>query len=85
MHTGIVSVKEGYLLFRDDRLSGGTITADMTSIGITDIPPDQPEPIRVLTGHLEDPLFFGCSRIFRSRFLFYEGRLYFRTGACHQR
>lgn len=61
MHTGIVTVKEGYLLFHNDRLSGGTITTDMTSIGITDIPPGQPEPIRLLTGHLEDPLFFDVA------------------------
>lgn len=58
MHTGTVQIKKGHLFFHNDRLSGGTITADMTSIGITDIPPDQPEPIRILTGHLEDPLFF---------------------------
>lgn len=61
MHTGIVPIKEGYLLFRNDQLSGGAVTADMTSIGITDIPPDQPEPIRILTGHLEDPLFFDVA------------------------
>lgn len=61
MHTGVVPVKDGYLLFRDGRLTGGIITADMTSIGITDIPPDQPEPIRILTSHLEDPLFFDVS------------------------
>lgn len=61
MHAGIIPIKEGYLLFSNDRLSGGTITADMTSIGITDIPPDQPEPIRILTGHLEDPLFFDVA------------------------
>lgn len=58
MHTGVVPVNEGYLLFNDDRLAGGAITIDMTAIGITDIPPDQPEPIRILTGHLEDEVFF---------------------------
>ncbi len=70
MHTGIVPVKEGYLLFSNDRLSGGIITADMTSIGITDIPPDQPEPIRILTGHLEDPLFFDVAEYPEARFSF---------------
>ena len=70
MHTGVVPVKDGYLLFRDGRLAGGTITADMTSIGITDIPPDQPEPIRILTGHLEDPLFFDVSEYPESTFSF---------------
>lgn len=70
MHAGTVPVQEGYLLFSNDRLSGGTITADMTSIGITDIPPDQPEPIRILTGHLEDPLFFDVAEYPKSIFTF---------------
>lgn len=61
MHTGVVPVKEGYLLFRNHRLAGGYLTADMTSIGITDIPPDQPEPIRILTEHLEDGVFLDVS------------------------
>lgn len=70
MHTGVVPIKEGYLLFHKDRLSGGTLTADMTSIGITDIPPDQPEPIRILTGHLEDPLFFNVAEYPEAGFTF---------------
>lgn len=61
MHTGVVPLKEGYLLWDSGRLIGGTVTADMTSIGITDIPPDQPEPINILTGHLEDAVFFDVA------------------------
>lgn len=68
MHTGIVPVKKGYLLFKDDRLVGGTINADMTAIGITDIPPDQPEPIRILTGHLEDEVFFDAENYSEASF-----------------
>ena len=59
MHTGIVPIQKGYLLKDGSRLTGGFIQADMTDIGITDIPPDQPEPIRILTGHLEDEVFFS--------------------------
>lgn len=72
MHTGLVPIKEGYLLFRDNRLTGGFLTADMTSIGITDIPPDQPEPIRILTDHLEDEVFLDVSKYPESSFLFTE-------------
>lgn len=71
MHTGTVPIKKGYLLFhKNNHLSGGAITADMTSIGITDIPVDQPEPIRILTGHLEDPLFFDVTEYPESIFIF---------------
>lgn len=62
MHTGIVPVKEGYMLFNNNRLSGGFLIADLTKIGITDIPPDQPEPIQILTSHLEDEVFFDVTK-----------------------
>lgn len=62
MHSGTVPVREGYLLLHNKRLSGGSLIADMTNIGITDIPPDQPEPIQLLTGHLEDEVFFDVAK-----------------------
>ena len=67
-HTGTVPVKSGHLLLEDDRPTGGFVIIDMTSIGITDIPPDQPEPIALLTKHLEDPLFFDVARYPEARF-----------------
>lgn len=70
MHTGIVPIKTGFLLFRNDSLSGGNMTVDMTAIGITDIPPDQPEPIKVLTGHLEDEVFFDVENYSMASFSF---------------
>lgn len=70
MHTGIVPVKKGFLLYHNNRLAGGTVTADMTSIGITDIPPDQPGPIRILTGHLEDEVFFDTEHWPEAEFTF---------------
>lgn len=70
MHTGIVPIKKGHLLFSNDHLAGGTITVDMTSIAITDIPANQPAPIRILTGHLEDEVFFDVERYPTGEFSF---------------
>lgn len=70
MHTGTVPVREGFLLVKDKKLAGGIIVVDMTGIAITDIPPDQPEPIRILTNHLEDELFFDTERYPEATFIF---------------
>lgn len=67
-HTGTVPVESGWIARRGDMLVGGRIVIDMTSIGITDIPPDQPEPIELLTSHLEDPLFFHVEKYPRASF-----------------
>ena len=61
-HTGIVPVESGWIAVDEGRLVAGHVVVDMTEIGITDIPPDQPEPIELLTRHLEDPLFFHVGR-----------------------
>lgn len=61
-HTGTVPIESGWIADDGDRLVAGYVVVDMTSIGITDIPPDQPEPIALLTSHLEDPLFFHVER-----------------------
>lgn len=67
-HTGTVDVESGWIAVRDGLVEGGHVVVDMTSIGITDIPPDQPEPIELLTSHLEDPLFFHVERYPRASF-----------------
>lgn len=61
-HTGTVPLTSGWLARRGDVLVGGHFVVDMTSIYVTDIPPDQPEPIALLTSHLEDPLFFHVDK-----------------------
>ncbi len=61
-HTGTVPLTSGWIARRGDLLVGGQFVIDMTSIRITDIPPDQPEPIELLTSHLEDPLFFHVDK-----------------------
>lgn len=67
-HTGVVPIESGWIATNDGRLTGGYVVVDMTSIGITDIPPDQPEPIELLTSHLEDPLFFHVEKYPRASF-----------------
>lgn len=67
-HTGTVPVESGWIARRGDLLVGGRIVIDMTSIRITDIPPNQPEPIELLTSHLEDQLFFHVERYPRASF-----------------
>lgn len=51
-HEGIVSFKNGYLIFAGKRITGGYFIVDMTSIYITDIPLSDPVPRRNLTTHL---------------------------------
>lgn len=67
-HTGTVPVESGWIARRGDLLVGGWFVIDMTSIRITDIPPDQPEPIELLTSHLEDPLFFHVDKFPQASF-----------------
>lgn len=51
-HEGTVNLKEGVLLFIDNKLVGGHIVSEMTSIRVTDMPPHETVPIRNLTNHL---------------------------------
>lgn len=55
-HTGTINIKSGSLEFEKGKLSGGTITMDMTSIVCTDMGPDG---ARKLEGHLKSDDFFG--------------------------
>lgn len=57
-HEGILKLREGFLEFEDDRLTGGYFIADMHSITVTDIPESDPVPRRYLTEHLESEDFF---------------------------
>lgn len=52
-HYGILNIKDGILVFDSNgKLTGGFVTVDMKSIRVTDIPPDDVEPIRNITNHL---------------------------------
>lgn len=52
-HYGIVNIEKGILyLDTNQKLSGGYIIINMKSINVTDIPPDDPIPIKNITNHL---------------------------------
>lgn len=51
-HEGTLNLKDGILLFDDDKLVGGRVVADMKSILVTDMPSHETIPIRNLTTHL---------------------------------
>jgi polyisoprenoid-binding protein YceI len=54
-HNGTVKLKEGTLIFKGDKLAGGTFTVDMTSL-TTDL---SGESQGKLNGHLKSEDFFG--------------------------
>ena len=51
-HEGEISIKEGLLLFENDKLVGGYIISNMKSIWVTDIPAHDTIPIKSLISHL---------------------------------
>ena len=55
-HTGIISLKNGFLTFKKDKLIGGEFTIDMTTITNTD---QTGEYKQKLEGHLKSDDFFG--------------------------
>ncbi|WP_442265694.1 YceI family protein [Tenacibaculum sp. ZS6-P6] len=58
-HKGIVNIKSGYLSFDDGKLSGGSITIDMTTINTTDLTGDYKNK---LDGHLKSGDFFNVEK-----------------------
>ncbi len=57
-HSGNISIKEGVLEFDNDKLSGGNIVVDMTSLVVTDL---EGKAKANLEGHLNSDDFFGVS------------------------
>ena len=53
-HEGFISVKSGFLTFNNDKLSGGEITVDMSTISNTDLEGDYKKK---LEGHLKSADF----------------------------
>jgi polyisoprenoid-binding protein YceI len=51
-HQGTLKFLRGHIESDAGLIVGGTLLADMNSIRVTDIPPDDEEPIRNLTNHL---------------------------------
>ena len=58
-HNGTVNLKDGALVFKGKKLTGGTFTVDMTSLTATDL---QGEYQGKLNGHLKSEDFFGTEK-----------------------
>lgn len=58
-HNGTVNLKDGKLVFRGKKLTGGAFTVDMNSLTATDL---QGEWLGKLNGHLKADDFFGTEK-----------------------
>lgn len=58
-HEGIVNLESGFLIFDHEKLIGGEVKVDMTTLTVTDIPKQEIIPIRNLNNHLKSNEFFG--------------------------
>lgn len=59
-HNGTIAIKEGELLLKDDKLTGGKLVVDTTSIKILDIA--DPATNTQFAGHLASDDFFSTQR-----------------------
>jgi polyisoprenoid-binding protein YceI len=55
-HTGTIKIEEGYLVMDGDKLTGGMVVVDMTTINVTDLTGEMKGK---LEGHLKSDDFFG--------------------------
>lgn len=67
-HNGEVSLKEGSLVFKGKKLTGGNFTVDMNSINTTDLKAGQGK--EKLDGHLKADDFFGTDKYPTSTLVF---------------
>ena len=58
-HSGTINLKSGTLIFKGNKLAGGTFTVDMTSLTATDI---SGQSQGKLNGHLKSEDFFGTEK-----------------------
>jgi polyisoprenoid-binding protein YceI len=66
-HSGTVNLKEGNLIFKSNKLTGGNFTVDMTSMTATDLSGDWKTK---LDGHLKSDDFFGTDKFQTSTLVF---------------
>lgn len=66
-HNGTVNIKDGALVFKGKKLTGGTFTVDMTSLTATDL---KGEYQGKLNGHLKADDFFGTEKFPTSTLVF---------------
>lgn len=67
-HEGTINVKDGVLTFKADKLTGGNVTVDMTSVQVTDLKAGEGK--EKLEGHLKDADFFGTDKYATSKIVF---------------
>lgn len=68
-HHGTVDLKEGFLTFDDDKLTGGEFIVDMSTLVSTDLEGD-PENKQKLEGHLNSDDFFHTEKHATSKMVF---------------
>lgn len=66
-HSGTVNFKEGSLIFKANKVTGGNFTVDMTSLTATDLSGDWKTK---LDGHLKSEDFFGTEKFQTSKLVF---------------
>jgi polyisoprenoid-binding protein YceI len=66
-HNGTVNFKDGALVFKGKKLTGGTFTVDMTSLTATDL---TGEYLGKLNGHLKADDFFGTDKFPTAKLVF---------------
>ncbi|MFZ4106132.1 YceI family protein [Flavobacterium sp.] len=66
-HNGTVALKEGNLIFKGKKLTGGSFAVDMTSLTATDL---TGESQMSLNGHLKSEDFFGTEKFQTSKLVF---------------
>lgn len=59
-HAGTISFKDGALVFKSGKLTGGNFTVDMNSINVTDLKAGEGK--EKLEGHLKADDFFGTAK-----------------------
>lgn len=67
-HQGLVTIKEGKVKMKNQKLVGGYFIIDMTTITCTDIPDTDPIPKRKLENHLKDEDFFDVTKYPTAKF-----------------
>lgn len=74
LHQGLVAIKEGKIKLKDQKLAGGYVIIDMTTITCTDIPDTDPIPKRNLETHLKAEDFFDVVNYPTAKFEILEVR-----------
>jgi polyisoprenoid-binding protein YceI len=67
-HTGTVAIKEGNLVFKSSKLTGGSFIVDVNSLTVTDLKAGQGK--ENLEGHLKADDFFGAEKYPTAKLVF---------------